>query len=272
MSHFHPHHLLFIFIFLALAYLFVPSPSCAGYSVSPSSVPAQAPEKVLQPLTLNAPGALRGVIAPRGLFKRDWTAQLIFFGDSLNGMPAFELGFGKSRKTLRLLYSDSALPRITDAGPFLRDNGVNVREDLTSVIIGQSTATYSSDAINSFRTRTRSLTLYLGRELYQSESVSLSLLAGIGGIYRFYSADCFLADNSVFRERASSYGLLFSPGLQLSFSAPSVIKRGFTASLYLIYDKIWLADGGKKLSSPLRKELENLRLGLGVGWRFNFYE
>ncbi|HAF96118.1 MAG: hypothetical protein A2X34_00590 [Elusimicrobia bacterium GWC2_51_8] len=261
-----------VFVFSIIVCFLVSIPVFAEYAVPLSTSSARVPERISPSLDLNAPGTLQGVIAPRGLFKRDWTAQLIFFHDSLRGLPAFELGSGKSKRSFRLLYSDSALPAIKDEGSFLRANGVNVKENITSVIIEHSTVTYSSDAVNSFRTRTRSLTLYFGRELYQGEFANFSLLAGAGGIYRFYSVDCVLADNSAFSERAASYGLLFSPGLQISLSAPALINRGFAASLYLIYEKIWLPDGDKKLAGPLAEKLENLRFGLGLGWRFNFYE
>ena len=257
---------------LLISFFSVSVPVFAEYSVPLSTSPARVSERIPLSPDLNAPGTLRGVIAPRGLFKRDWTAQLIFFHDSLRGLPAFELGSGKSKRSFRFLYSDSALPAIKDEGSFLRANGVDVKENITSVIIEHSTVAYSSDAVNSFRTRTRSLTLYFGRELYQGEFANFSLLAGVGGIYRFYSVDCVLADNSALSERAASYGLLLSPGLQISLSAPALIKRGFAASLYLIYDKVWLSDGDKKLAGPLAEKLENLRFGLGVGWRFNFYE
>ena len=257
---------------MALSCFSASLPCFAAYSAAVSTSSSEAPEKTLSAADLNAPGALRGAIAPGGLYKKDWSAQLVFFGDSMRGLPAFQLKAAGGRNSLRLLYGDYALPRLKDRGSFLRANGVDVKELITSVTIDGNTATYSSDAITGFRTLTRTLALYYGREVYQGEFAVFSLLAGAGGLYRFYSVDCLLSDNSPFRERASSYGLLLSSGLEVSFRAPAAIKRGFEASLYLTYEKVWLHGGGKRLSRPLAEKLENFRLALGVGWRFNFYE
>lgn len=239
----------------------------------PVSEPARegVPKSVL-PQSLSAPGAYEGVIAPSGLRRYDWQADLVFFSDSYSGFPALAVSGQKEGKGFLLLYSDSRLPNVRSRGAFLRAAGLPVKSVTTSVLIaGVSTATYTADLVDRFDTRAQVFTLFYYSRFYENDFMRAGVLLGLPFAWHDYAVSGTLESGARFSQRGHAFGLGLVPGLTASLSSASLLNRGLACSLFLLYERFGFEDADGRAGRRMRGRLDGLRFGFSGGWRFNFY-
>lgn len=242
----------------------------------PVSAPAQegAPKSVL-PQSLNGPGAFEGVIAPSGLRRYDWQADVVFFSDSYGGFPALALSGHKGGKGFLLLYSDSRLPNVRSKGAFLRAAGLPVASTTTTFLIHEpgkiSTASYTTDLIDKFDTRAQVFTLFYYSRFYENDFMRAGVLLGLPFAWHNYAVSGTLESGARFSQSGHAFGLGLVPGLTASLSSASLLNKGLACSLFLLYERFGFEDADGPAGRRLRGRLDGLRFGFSGGWRFNFY-
>jgi len=251
-------------------------PVTAGLTPSEISVSTAMPEfKPGLPQNLNALGAFEGVMAPAGLKKYGWQAEVVFFSNTFSGLPALSFSGRRGGHGFMLLGEYSKLPRIREEGNFLRSAGVPVRiaskETYISDPNGTSTSTYTYDEVSAFRTNTALLALFYYRGVYESGFAQAGLLAGVPFAWHRYKVAAVLDDGQPFDESGSALGVGAAAGVAATFGSTAVRHKGLVCSVFLIYSKLWFGGGGGEVARHLQSRLSGLRFGFSAGWRFSSY-
>lgn len=228
----------------------------------------------------NSETSMSGYVLPtsdrEGKYK--WQAELVSFSDNYDGFPAVAISRVHKNHSWMFMYSNSDLPDIRKKAVFLRSEGVPIKSVTYSVLVNDntsgvnviSTATYTVDLVDEFKTRVQSFELFYCRQIFQNDFVRANFLVGIPVAWHQYLIDGTLENDVRYREAGSAFGWGISPGLAASFGSVSTVSKGFVGSFLLMYNNFWFTGPKGKAAKGMQDRLNNFRFGFSLGWRFAF--